>query len=97
MSDYNPCCCGVHVCDMKADAEFTVPVTLLNLPCPSIDEARALFAALKAECAAGLGEPVDLVVDLNISCDDKQVEDFAMTRQMLDRLKSLAAQLGKKG
>lgn len=60
-------------------------MTVANIRASSPSEARAIFAACKAEAANVGDEPQDYVVDLNIDRDNLHVEDFAMTRQMLDR------------
>lgn len=84
---YRPCRTGLHVCG--ADAEEIEPVTVLNLPATSAEEARRRFALAKAECAQLDGEDPDLVVDLMIAGDIE--EDFRMRRQMLQRLEAAAA------
>jgi hypothetical protein len=82
---YHPCDIGLHVCGHLPDESG--PLTILNLPTKTAGEARALFEAARAECACQEGEPDDFFVDLNI---DTQVDEFSMSRQMLDRLKQIA-------
>ncbi len=78
---YYPCRCGVHVCGDK-DGEAA---TFGNIPARSEAEARAIFAACKAEAEAAPDEPTEFVVDLNLDLYNCHVEDFSITRQMLDR------------
>lgn len=79
---YHPCWCGVHVCGASPDE---AAMTVGQIPARNEAEARAIFAACKAEAEAQPGEPQDYVVDLNIDRDNLHVEDFPMTRQMLQR------------
>lgn len=78
---YHPCSCGIHICGDK-DGEAA---TFGNVPARSEAEARAIFAACRAEAEAAPDEPTEFVVDLNIGRDNLHVEDFSITRQMLDR------------
>lgn len=78
---YHPVWCGVHVCGDK-DGEAA---TFGNIPAASEAEARAIFAACKAEAEKAPDEPTDFVVDLNLNRDNMHVEDFSITRQMLAR------------
>lgn len=78
---YHPCPCGVHVCgDKNGEA-----ATFGNIPARSEAEARAVFAACKAEAEAAADEPTEFVVDLNLNRDTLHIEDFSITRQMLER------------
>lgn len=79
---YHPCWCGVHVC---GSSPLDEAMTVANIPARSPDEARQVWLACKAEAEASRDEPQDLVVDLNIDRDNMHVEDFSISRQMLDR------------
>lgn len=83
---YDPCPVGLHVCGADDD---DAAATVLNVPCSTKEEARALFEWAKVECAVQGDETTDLVVDLNLHPDDGPDEDFCMTRQMLGRFASL--------
>lgn len=85
---YRPCKTGVHVCGQHPDGDNCM--TVLNLPAPSPAEAIALFSKAKAELAEAENADTDFIVDLMINgdCDC----DFPMNRQMLERLRALAAQ-----
>lgn len=78
---YHPCACGIHVCGDKDGAAASFG----NVPARSEAEARAVFAAAKAEAECLPGEEWGLVVDLNLSWDNLHVEDFGIMHQMLDR------------
>jgi hypothetical protein len=78
---YHPCSFGIHVCGDKDGAAATFG----NVPARNEIEARAMFEAAKAEAAVPDGEHYDLVVDLNLGDDNLHIEDFCITRQMLDR------------
>lgn len=83
---YNPCDVGLHVCgDDNGEA-----VTLANFPCRSADHALRIFEMARTEFAVD-GDEWDVVVDLNISRDEKQVADFGMHRQMLNKLAAFMA------
>lgn len=84
---YQPCRTGLHVCGVHPDGENAM--TVLNLPTRTADEARGLFERARIEVGEARGQKADYVVDLMINrdCD----EDFGMNRQMLERLKALAA------
>jgi hypothetical protein len=86
---YHPCDIGVHVCGALPDDSG--PLTILNLPTATPGEARALFDAAKAVCATEEGEQGDFCVDLNVGWHEMQIADFWMNRQMLERLKQVAA------
>lgn len=82
---YQPCENGLHVCGFHPDGlNF---LTVANIRTPNAEAAKGLFERARLECCAEDGEPVDLIVDLQIEgeCD----RDFPMTRQMLERLQSL--------
>lgn len=83
---YQPCNLGVHVCGQHPDGDNCL--TAANYPRRSVSAARSLFDLAKAECAIAPGEPRDLVVDLMV--DGDIVDDFLMSRQMLERLTALA-------
>lgn len=91
MAAYQPCHLGIHVCGISRDEDN--PITVANFPTRTAAEARRLFAAAKAECEAGGDEPGDFVIDLNVGLNEMQVEDFMMSRQMLDRLTKIAGEL----
>lgn len=79
---YHPCWFGVHVCGSSPeDAAMTIGEVVAR----NEAEARVIFEACRAEAEAQVGEPQDYVVDLNIGQDNLHVEDFSMTRQMLQR------------
>lgn len=80
---YYPCACGIHVCGSN-DA-LNQAITIANISTRTETEARMVFAACKAEAEARDGEPHDFVVDLNIGPYESHVEDFWISRQMLDR------------
>jgi hypothetical protein len=80
---YYPCAFGVHVCG--SDDERNEAITIANIAARNADEARRVFAACKAEAEAAGDEPHDFVVDLNLGRHEAQVEDFWLSRQMLER------------
>lgn len=88
MAVYRPCDNGVHVCGVDEVKERFY--TEANFPCVGEPAARALFGRLKAEFAAS-DEEWDLTVDLTIA-DGMIVEDFGISRQMLERFRSSADQ-----
>lgn len=79
---YHPCWYGVHVCGSSPDG---AAMTVGQIVARNEAEARVIFTACKAEAEAQSGEPQDYVVDLNIGRDNLHVEDFPLTRQMLQR------------
>lgn len=79
---YHPCWCGVHICGSSPD---DAAMTVGQIAARDEAEARVIFAACKAEAESQADEPQDYVVDLNISRDNLHVEDFPLTRQMLQR------------
>ena len=83
--EYHPCDCGVHVCGHIEDEDSCRPLTLANFPRRNEEEARELFNRLR-QFAASDGEPEDCCVDLNIGDWNYQVEDFQISRQMLELL-----------
>lgn len=91
---YYPSFPGLHVCG--ADPTETFPITVADFPLRSDAEARRIFEIAKSECAAGDGEPDDLIVDLNLANrggnEDVCVDDFPIARQMLGRLAAIIAQ-----
>jgi hypothetical protein len=89
---YHPCRCGIHVCGDKDGAAATFG----NVPARDEAEARAMFEAAKAEAAVGPDEHYDLVVDLNLDLYNCHVEDFCITRQMLDRCLAAARAVAEK-
>lgn len=79
---YHPCWCGIHVCGSSPD---DAAMTVANIQARSPEEARIIFLACRTEAEAAPGEPADYIVDLNLDRDNLHVEDFPITRQMLDR------------
>jgi hypothetical protein len=81
---YRPCAVGLHVCgaDHAANEFFTEA----NFEAPDLLTAQMWFSAAKDELAAQNGEPQDFVVDLNAGENERQVDDFPISRQMLPRL-----------
>ena len=86
---YEPCFSGIHFCGFLADQQEQ-PTTLHDFPL-EVQTATRLFYLLKAEFAAAMDEPADLLVDLNVG-HYMIGDDFPMTRQMLaPALERLAA------
>lgn len=83
--EYHPCDCGVHICGHIEDDDGERPFTLANFEAKTEMEAKALFERLR-QFAACPGEPEDCCVDLNIGRDHQHVDDFCITRQMLERI-----------
>lgn len=84
---YQPCQLGLHVCGMHPNGDDFL--TVANLPVETPAKARALFDLAKANLASADDQPRELVIDLQNDFDT--VEDFPMSRQMLERLVRLWA------
>jgi hypothetical protein len=78
---YNPCRDGIHVCGI--DPAVELHFTEVNIPWAS----RADFDRVRAECACRDGDPDDFMVDF--MCAGDILDDFPMSRQMLNRLVSM--------
>ena len=93
-SNYDPCDIGLHLCGICqhpegfGDANGEQPYTALNLPARSEDEARAMWAAAKAEASLPSREGEDFLCDLNLI--DGHLDDFSTNRQLLPRLVAAA-------
>ncbi len=85
-AEYHPCDCGVHICGVIEDEDGERPLTIANFPTSSAAEARLLFDRLR-KFEAAKDEPHDCIVDLNIDGDNLHIEDFAISRQMVEHLR----------
>ena len=88
--NYHPCAIGLHIyyIPKNPDGKGTQPFTALNLPARSDDEARAMWAAAKAEASLHTREGEDFLCDLNLI--DGTVDDFSTNLQLLPRLVAAA-------
>lgn len=87
---YSPCSFGIHVCGISADGEE--PITIANFRTQGALSARRLWDAARERFEVAEGEPDDLLVDLCLG-PYEVVDNFAMTRQMLEPLRAFAAAL----
>lgn len=83
MEQYYPCSCGVHICGIAPDEQGFL--TIANIPAANGDEARRVWDACRAEAEAAEGDGRDFCVDLNIGPYIEHVDDFWLSRQMLER------------